>query len=155
MISKNRYASPRLQLEMRAVSPGAKALVAHCLTSIILPSLTVQQKRSRSLPAIERATEGLLGGLVALRDAQWARRPMSETSFIGGPGISRGQFVKVLAALEGAGLIERNRSQFEEGELAPKGRETRIRLTQVGRALAGAYRVAAKDFGERPGGVEQ
>jgi hypothetical protein len=73
---------------------------------------------------------------------------MSETSFIGGPGISRGPFVKALNALEGAGLIEREKGHFHQGGTAPSGRETRIRLTQVGRKLACAYRVAAKDFGE-------
>jgi hypothetical protein len=148
MISKNRYASPRLQLGRRAVSPEAKALVAHCLTSIILPSLTAQRKRRSSLPGIERATEGLLGGLVALRDAQWARRPMSESSFIGGPGISRGQFVKVLNALESAGLIEREGVQFHRENPLPSGRETRLRLTEAGKALARGHRVAQTHFAE-------
>jgi len=112
------------------------------------PSLTAQQKRPGSLPAIERATEGLLGGLVALRDAQWARRPMSETSFIGGPGISRGQFVKVLDALERAGLIERERTQFHREGPVPSGNETRLRLTEAGKALARDHGVAQAHFSE-------
>jgi hypothetical protein len=148
MISKNRYASRRLQLGRRAVSPEAKALVAHCLAGIVLPSLTAQQKRASSLPAIERATEGLLGGLVALRDAQWASRPMTETSFIGAPGISRGQFVKALNALEGAGLIEREKGHSHEGGSAPKASETRLRLTEAGKALARDHGVAQAHFSE-------
>lgn len=111
--SGRRYAPPRLNLGRRAVSPEAKALVAHCLTELVLPSLTEQQKRPSSLPKIEAAMEGLLGGLLALRDGRWARRPLSDSSFRDEPGISRDQFLKVLRALEAAGLIERRGGGYD------------------------------------------
>jgi hypothetical protein len=111
-------------------------------------SATAKTGPSKSLRTADCFEKWWLGGLVALRDAQWARRPMSETSFIGGPGISRGQFVKVLDALEGAGLIERERTHFHREGPVPSGKETRLRLTEVGKALARDHGVAQAHFSE-------
>lgn len=140
------YAPPRLSLEKRAVSPEAKAIVAHCLDVVILPTLTGQQKRPSSLPAIHRATEGLLGGLIALRGAQWARRPLSDSSFTQEPGISRNQFVKALRALETAGLIERSGGGYDRSGPVARGTETRLRLTEAGWELVSDFGVEGGSF---------
>jgi hypothetical protein len=142
------YVPPRLHLGRHAASPEAKALVAHFLTELILPHLPAQARRPASLPAIARATEGLLGGLIALRDDQWARRPLSEESFTPEPGVSRAQFLKVLYALESVGLIDREKGHFNRAGPVTSGRETRLRLTETARDLVGSYKVAAKDFAE-------
>ena len=136
-----RYAPPRLSLRWRAVSPEAKALVSHCLNTVILPSLTAQQKRPSSVPAIERATEGLLGGLLVLEVAQWARRPLSASSFTEEP-VSRNQFVKVLRALEAAGLIERRGGGYDRSGPVARGVETRLRLSETGRELDATHRIS-------------
>jgi hypothetical protein len=145
-VSQGRYAPPRLVLGSRAVTEEAKALVAHCLDTIVLPSLTDQQKRPTSLPKIARATEGLLGGLLALDGAQWARRPLSNASFTSEPGISLGQFLKALEALEGAGLVERSGGSFNRQGPVATGIETRLRLTDTGRELVASYGVQEAHF---------
>lgn len=134
----NRYAPPRLDLGKRAVSPEAKALVAYCMDELILPSLTGQQKRPSSLPKIALATEGLLGGLIALKGAQWARRPLSDSSFTQEP-VSRNQFVKALDALTTAGLIERSGGSYDRQGPVARGLDTRLRLTEAGRELVASY----------------
>lgn len=136
-----RYAQPVLRFGGQAVSPEARALVAHCLSELVLPSLPSQQKRPSSLPAIERATEGTLAGLIAAQ-AQgdgWARRPMSATSFTADSGVSRGQFLKVCQALEVAGLIERAAGSYDRSGPVPRGVETRFRLSDSGRDLVASY----------------
>lgn len=140
------YVPPRLDLGRRAVSSEAQALVTYCLDELILPSLTGQQKRPSSRPKIAMATEGLLGGLIALRGSQWARRPLSDSSFSSEPGISLNQFVKVLGALEGAGLIERSGGSYDRRGPVARGMETRLRLTDAGRELFGSYGVQADHF---------
>ena len=143
-----RFAPPRLTLGRRAVSPEAKALVVHCLERIVLPSLIGQQKRPSSITAITAATEGLLGGLLALTGEQWARRPMSHGSFTAEPGISSGQFRKALAALEGAELIERSGGGYDRSGPVARGIETRLRLTETGRQLAASFGAEAGHFAD-------
>jgi hypothetical protein len=136
--SKPKFAPPRLELGRRAVSPAAQALVAYCMDVLILPSLTGQQKRPSSVPKIAVATEGLLGGLIALRGAQWARRPLSDSSFTEEP-VSRDQFVKAMDALETAGLIDRSGGSYDRTGPVARGMDTRLRLTKAGRQLVASY----------------
>ena len=135
MIARKRttwsYAPPRLDLDKSAISPEAKALVSHCLEALILPSLTDSQKRPTSLPALKRGTECLLGGLCALKVAQWARRPMSTARFTKEP-VSRNQFMKVLDPLVTAGLIERSGGSYDRVGPVPRGLDTRLRLAIAG-----------------------
>ena len=143
--SVRRFAQSHLSLGGRPATPEATALVAHCLTGIVLPSLPPQQKRPSSVPAIERATAGTIGGLVsssAVGDG-WARRPLAASSFTGEPGISRGQFLKVYLALAASGLIEIAPGFFDRAGPVTRGAETRLRLTDAGVALAASFGVKA------------
>lgn len=143
--SVRRIAQSRLSLGGRPATPEATALVAHCLNVIVLPFLPSQQRRPSSVPAIERAAAGTIGGLIAssgLGDG-WARRPLASSSFTGEPGISRGQFLKVFRSLEANGLIETAPGFFDRSGPVTRGAETRVRLTGTGKALVASFGVKA------------
>lgn len=127
-----RYAPERLALSGRAVSPQAKALVDHCLNVIVLPSLSGQQLRPSSLSAVERATEGLLAGLI-LADG-WQRRPLSHASFQG-EAVSRLAFLRAYQPLSEAGLIDTVSGHFDRAGPQSRGHETRMKLSEAGREL--------------------
>ena len=143
--SVRRFAQSHLSLGGRPATPEATALVAHCLDTIVLPSLPPQQKRPSSVPAIERAAAGTIGGLVASSAVGdgWARRPLAASSFTGELGISRGQFLKVYRSLEANGLIETAPGYFDRSGPVTRGAETRVRLTGAGKALIASFGVKA------------
>jgi hypothetical protein len=142
LAAARRYAQPILTLEGRAVSPEAKALVAHVLGEIVLPTLTPQQRRPSSIPAIERALEGALAGLIlaAAEGDGWRRRPMSNDSFTSEP-VSAGQFRKVYAALSAAGLVETAPAFFDRSGPVARGAETRLRLSKAATSAAAAFAI--------------
>lgn len=144
-----RFAQDRLTLGRRAVSPEAKALVAHCLSEIVLPKLPAQQKRPTSLPAIEAATAALLGGLlVAMSQGDgWVRRPLSWSSFTG-ETIGRRQFLKVYKELEAVGCLEVVPFYFDRSGPVARGAETRVRLAPEGVATAAGFGVDASNARE-------
>ena len=136
------FARPHPSLGGHAVSPGAKALVSHCIKGLVVPSLRAQQKRPFSLPAIERATEGLLAGLIAaqLRTGDgWTSRPMSAASFASELGVRPDQFRRVCSALCAAGLIETAPDLPDQSEPLSRVSDTRLRLSEAGKDLAAAY----------------
>lgn len=139
-----RYAQPTLRLDGRAVSPEAGALVSHCLTAIVLPSLPPQ--RPTSVVGIERALEATLAGLIAATGADWgdgwAMRPLSNGSFTGEP-VSRVHFGKVLDALHRAGVVE-IAPGFQD-RASGRTVATRVRLSETGRKLAVDFGVTAGD----------
>lgn len=143
-----KYAQPLLHLGGSCVSTEAKGLHAHLRDQIILPSLTGQQKRPSSLPAIERALEGAISGL-ALAIPQWdgwTRRPMGNDSFTS-EGVSARQFQKVYSALEASGLIDTAPGFLDRSGPAPRGAETRIRLSETGRDLLVSFGIKLEGVG--------
>lgn len=142
-----RFAPPRLSLGGCAASTGAKLLHGHLRDQIVLPALTEQQRRPSSLPAIERALEGLTAGLALamVNGDGWLRRPMSEASFTAEPGVSRGQFLKVYRALDAGGLIETAPGFLDRSGLVPRGAETRLRLSETGRSLLSSFGIVLAD----------
>lgn len=132
-----RLAQPLLSLDGYAVSSEAKALVSHLLNRIVLPSLPPQ--RPTSVESIGRALGATLAGLVAAAGAEWGdgwlRRPLSKESYSTEP-VSRVQFLKVLTALEAAGLVQIIKGvRGGERGVAPSI-QTRVRLSETGRELA-------------------
>lgn len=136
-----KFAPPVLTLGRRAVSPEAKALVAHCLQEIVLPSLPAGKKRPTTIPAIQRALEGALGGLIEA-DGRWLRRSMDRNSFRTEPGITVEQFSKVRGALVGAELVDYAPGFLDRSGMVASGVQARLRLTEVGRGLVASFGVS-------------
>jgi len=135
-----KFAPPVLTLGRRAVSPEAEALVAHCLQEIVLPSLPPGKKRPTTVPAIQRALEGALGGLIEA-GGQWLRRSMDRNSFRAEPGITVDQFSKVKDALVAAGFVQHAPGFIDRSGMAVGGVQTRLRLSQEGLELAASFGV--------------
>jgi len=150
-----RSEAPWVDLGWRAVSPEAHALVAYCFETLVSPSLPERQKGAASLLGIKTALEGLLGGLISLRGANWGRRPLGVVSFTKEP-VSHTQFKKVFARLEEAGLIERMGGRYDGSGAAPQGLDTRVRLSETGRTLVEAHGItdgSTHHFGKAEIGV--
>ena len=141
-----RYAQPLLRLDGRAVSREAAALVSHCLTTIVLPSLPLQRPSSHA--GIEQALEATLAGLIEATGAEWGdgwlRRPLSNGSFTAEP-VSRVHFGRVLSALSAAGLVEIAPGFLDR--TTSRASETRVRLSEAGRKLATDYEVTGSNLG--------
>lgn len=139
-----RYAQDLLHLCGLAVSPEAKALVGHCLTEIVLPSLPAQRQRPSSLEAIHKSVEGLLAGLSLAGGDGWLRRPMSNDSFTAEP-VSVRQFRKALDAMLSAGLIVRIEGYSDWTGTFGKSADTRLSLTDDGWKLAASFGIERED----------
>ena len=141
-----RFAQPRLRLGGFCGSTEAKEVHRHLRDRIILPSLTGQQKRPSSLPAIERALEGTIAGL-ALASSQhegWTRRPLGNDTFTDEP-VSKGQFQKVYKALEASGLVDTAPGFLDRSGPVYRGSETRMRLSEAGKELLASFGIDLKN----------